>query len=248
MKIYAHRGCTRDCPENTRPALLSAQGLGVQGIEFDVRLSRDGVPMVIHDERIDRTSDGTGPVGSLSLAELKQLDAGSWFSAQYAGERFVTLDEALELLDPALELNVHLKPAGANTEHLVQRCTTALVEHDRLATAYLTGDEDMMRLARSQPHHVRRCCLVPHPRNTMAAVDLALALGCCNMQVGHSQIDAAFIELAHTRGLPIHAMYLGPEARDLNEMRRLAACGIDALMLDHVEIWLGAGSATDGLP
>lgn len=242
MKIYAHRGCTGGYPENTRPAMLAALASGVHGLEFDVRLSRDGVPMVIHDERVDRTSDGIGAVHELTLDELRGLDAGGWFAPQFAGERFVTLDEVLISLQGKLDLNIHLKPTDL-WHDLVARCVEALVRHDRLGSAWLTGSADMVRHARQLHPHVRTSCLVPHPRNTPEAVDIALGLGCCNMQVGHQVIDAAFVELAHDRGLPIHAMYLGDSARDLHEMRRLAGCGIEALMLDHAEIWLQASPA-----
>lgn len=236
MKVYAHRGCTRGYPENTRPALLAALTSGVDGIEFDVRLSRDGVPMVIHDDRIDRTSDGVGAVAEMSLDELRAVDAGAWFDPRFAGERFVTLDEAL-CLDAGLDLNIHLKPCAAWRD-LVARCVEALQSHGRHDTAYLTGDADMVSHARALQAHVRTCCLVPHPRNTPEAIDRALGLGCSNMQVGHQMIEAAFVELAHSCGLPIHAMYLGASAQDVSEMRRLADCGVAALMLDHAELWL----------
>ena len=239
-KIFAHRGCTRDSPENTRPAFATALSCGVDGIEFDVALSRDGVVMVIHDETVDRTSDGSGAISDLSFDQLQALDAGSWFEARFAGEHYLSLDEVLQLLEGRLELNVHLKPSGTATEALVAHTAEALARHGRLSTAYITGDETALGLARTVEPGIRVSCLVPHPRNTAAAIDAAIAVGSCNMQVGHQQIDRTFVGLAHNRDLPINAMYLGPDADDFNEIRRLPGCGVDGLLLDHAETWLAA--------
>ena len=230
-KIFAHRGCTANCRENTRDAFATALACGVGGVEFDVRLSRDLVPMVLHDEHVDRTSTGSGAVSDLTCQQLRMLDAG-----------YLSLDEVLDLLGDRLEFNVHLKPSAEATESLVTRTVQALTECGRLATAYITADAATLRLARAVQRQIRVCCLVPQPRNTAAAIDAALAVGSCNMQVGHQQINAPFVQLAHERSLPIHAMYLGADANDPAEIRRLLACGVDGLLLDHAESWLAAGS------
>jgi glycerophosphoryl diester phosphodiesterase len=237
-RIFAHRGCTRDCPENTRSAFATARSCGVDGVEFDVQLSRDSVAMVIHDTRVDRTCNGVGAVSDLTYKELRVLDAGSWFDVRFAGEQFLSLDEVLELIDDQLELNVHLKPVGLATSFLVERSVKALARHGRLRTAYITCDETTLLMARALQPAIRASCLVPHPRNTAAAIDAALAVGSCNMQVGHRQIDEEFVRLAHSRSLPINAMYLGTRADDLDEIRRLISCGVDGLLLDHAETWL----------
>jgi glycerophosphoryl diester phosphodiesterase len=93
----AHRGLLRDAPENTLAAFGACLDLGL-GFELDVRRSKDGVLVVLHDETVDRTTDGTGRVTDLTLAELKKLDAGRWFDPAYAGQRVPTLDEVFALL------------------------------------------------------------------------------------------------------------------------------------------------------
>ena len=77
-------------------AIRQAVGLGADMIELDVRLSSDGIPVIIHNSTVDETTDGSGKVSSLSLAQLKELDAGSWKDKRYAGERIPTLVEVLE--------------------------------------------------------------------------------------------------------------------------------------------------------
>lgn len=97
--VIAHRGASAYAPENTMSAFKKALDMGAGGIELDVHLSKDGRIVVIHDERIDRTSNGKGMVRDFTLDELKNLDFGSWFSQEYAGERIPLLEEVLELLN-----------------------------------------------------------------------------------------------------------------------------------------------------
>ncbi len=97
-KVVAHRGWSARAPENTLAAIAAAVGAGAGGCEFDVYRSRDGVVVLMHDQTVDRTTDGTGRVSDLTLARLKTLDAGSWKNVRYTGEAIPTLEEALNLL------------------------------------------------------------------------------------------------------------------------------------------------------
>ncbi|SHJ28856.1 glycerophosphodiester phosphodiesterase [Pseudozobellia thermophila] len=107
--ICAHRGAHEKHPENTMAAFREAIRLGAQMIEFDVRLSKDGHPVVIHDPSVDRTTNGSGAVKSLTLAELKTLDAGSWKSPEFSDEKIPTLQEVLAIMPKDIWLNIHLK-------------------------------------------------------------------------------------------------------------------------------------------
>jgi glycerophosphoryl diester phosphodiesterase len=107
--VDAHRGASASCPENTLAAFRAALEAGADSVEFDTRLSADGEVVVIHDSSVDRTTDGRGEVDALTLAELRSLDAGSWKSPDFAGERIPTLDEALAELARAPRTNVELK-------------------------------------------------------------------------------------------------------------------------------------------
>jgi glycerophosphoryl diester phosphodiesterase len=108
--VIAHRGASGTRPENTLAAFRQAVTLGADMIELDVQLTRDGEVVVIHDDTLDRTTDGRGPVGGRTLDQLRQLDAGRWFGPAWAGERIPTLAEVLAEI--ALPVNVELKPAG----------------------------------------------------------------------------------------------------------------------------------------
>jgi len=107
--VWAHRGASAEAPENTLVAFVAAEAAGADGIELDVHLSRDGVPVVIHDATVDRTTSGHGAVARLSLDELRRLDAGSWFSRRFAGEPVPTLEEVLHWAEGRLWLNLEIK-------------------------------------------------------------------------------------------------------------------------------------------
>jgi glycerophosphoryl diester phosphodiesterase len=105
MQIYAHRGVSVNHPENTLRAFRQALAIGVDGIELDVHATADGIPVVIHDRDVRRTTDGAGYVDEMPLARLETLDAGG-------GERVPTLDAVLALVGDAAQLDIEIKGAG----------------------------------------------------------------------------------------------------------------------------------------
>jgi len=96
--VVAHRGLAPGYPENTLPAFRHALKLGVDYIEVDLRMTKDGVPVILHDDTVDRTTNGQGEVNTLALAEIRKLDAGSLAGPEFAGEKIPTLEETLELV------------------------------------------------------------------------------------------------------------------------------------------------------
>lgn len=107
--VLGHRGASHSAPQNTLAAFRKAVEAGADGVELDVHLSRDGVPVVIHDAKVDATTDGTGFVHELALSELKSLDAGASFAPQFAGEAIPTLEEVLAEVGGQLLVNIELK-------------------------------------------------------------------------------------------------------------------------------------------
>lgn len=109
-RVVAHRGASAEAPENTLVAFRRAIDVGCRAIELDVQLTSDGHPVVMHDDVLDRTTNGTGPVSACSLEEVRRLDAGAWFGREFAGERVPTLGEALDLAREAgAFVNVEIK-------------------------------------------------------------------------------------------------------------------------------------------
>ena len=109
--LIGHRGAAGLAPENTLAGFRAAKAAGVGWVEFDVRLSRDNHLVLFHDDTLNRTTDSRGAVCERDLADLKQLDAGAWFGARFAGERIPTLAEAIDALAAmGLGANVEIKP------------------------------------------------------------------------------------------------------------------------------------------
>lgn len=127
--VVAHRGYSGVAPENTLPAFAAAIAVGVAYVEIDVRTTADGVPVVLHDPTVDRTTDGSGEVGAMTLAAVRRLDAGSWFSPAFAGLPVPTLDEALRLVRPSPAL-LMLEIKRPSTAEETKAIIAALVEHD----------------------------------------------------------------------------------------------------------------------
>ncbi|MFY9114751.1 MAG: glycerophosphodiester phosphodiesterase family protein [Dethiobacteria bacterium] len=118
MMVIGHRGSPREAPENTLPSFLMAMDGGADGIELDVSLSRDGALIVFHNYTLPKTTDGRGMVARQTLARLKSLDAGSFFSEKYAGTRIPTLREVVEVLGEGAFIMIEIKTSltGANRE------------------------------------------------------------------------------------------------------------------------------------
>ena len=129
MEIFAHRGASGTYPENTIAAFKEAARLPVFGVEFDVHMTADGELVVIHDESIDRTSNGTGYVKDMSLAELKTFDFGSWFSSDFKGETIPTLSEVFDVFAATdHKLNIELKSDIFPYEGMVEKVLDHIAE------------------------------------------------------------------------------------------------------------------------
>ncbi len=120
-KILGHRGANRRAPQNTIPAFRAAIEHGADGVEFDVQMSADGVLVVCHNYTVDETSNGTGRIDELTFEELRALDFGSWFSAEFAGTKIPTLEEVLDCVKDMEILNVEIKPARKQMEEVVRK-------------------------------------------------------------------------------------------------------------------------------
>ncbi|WP_368652012.1 glycerophosphodiester phosphodiesterase [Ornithinibacillus sp. 4-3] len=138
-EIFAHRGASHEAPENTQAAFDLAAKSGAIGIETDVHLTKDGVPVIIHDDTVDRTTDGKGFIKSFTMDELKQLDAGSWFGPQFTGMRLLSLDEFLQWFQTTpMKLNIELKNRRVfyeNIEEIVYHCLQQFNLLDRAAVS-----------------------------------------------------------------------------------------------------------------
>jgi glycerophosphoryl diester phosphodiesterase len=129
--VIAHRGFSGAAPENTLAAFKKAIEVGSDMIELDAHLSKDGKVIVIHDDILNRTTNGIGKVSNYTLEQLKQLDAGSWFSAQFEGERIPTLREVLELTHRRIFVIIEIKSGDLGLYGIRELAQKALKEVER---------------------------------------------------------------------------------------------------------------------
>jgi len=151
--LCAHRGAMNTHPENTLPALQEAARLGAQMIEFDIQLSKDSVMVIMHDDNVDRTTNGTGNVADLSYKYLRSLDAGIKKSAAFKGTMIPTFEEVLAVMPQNVWLNCHLKGDEA-----VGKAAAAMLEKSgRLHQAFLTCSEKASKAAKAQVAKILIC-------------------------------------------------------------------------------------------
>lgn len=128
--VFGHRGAKAYAPMNTIPAFELAVAQGADGIELDVHRSKDGHAVIVHDFTVDSTSDGSGRVTDMTLAQLKELDAGSWFGEEFRGVRIPTLDEVFEAVGSRTLVNVEIKSESPETDGVEQVVADVIQRHD----------------------------------------------------------------------------------------------------------------------
>ncbi|BCJ42323.1 glycerophosphoryl diester phosphodiesterase [Actinoplanes ianthinogenes] len=226
----AHRGYSAVAPENTLPALAAAARAGATFVEFDVRCTADGVPVVIHDRTVDRTTSGSGRVWDLRADEIAALDAGSWFGPGHAGLRVPALTEALAVLQPTgAEILLEIKPPATLDE--VKAVIAALAEYDLLdRTVVQSFEADVVRKARQLAPEVRRGLLLF--RFDAETVELCRELGVtyCNPSVADVLNGPA--TMADLTGIGVGVMPW--TANDMAQWRPLADAGVAGLITDYV--------------
>ena len=172
--VYAHRGASIEYPENTLSAFRRALELGVQGIELDVHLSADGVPVVIHDETLDRTTNGSGPIAEMTVAELQALDAGR-------GEKIPTLAQVLDLVGDRMHIDVEIKANSAGEAVLSQ------LQGRNARWLISSFDWDVLRYVRS--HDVDAMLWPLTAGATDEAIEVARELGAPALAILHKAVD-----------------------------------------------------------
>lgn len=150
MQIYAHRGSSGTHPENTLSSFREAAKLAVHGVEFDVHMTKDDELVVIHDERIDRTSNGSGFIKDMTFEELRQYDYGSWFSSAFSGEVIPTLEEVLGVFaETDHKLNIELKsdvfPYDGMVEKVISLVTSLEIQSRVILSSF---DHEAIRLVK----------------------------------------------------------------------------------------------------
>lgn len=229
MKLCAHRGLSHACPENTLPAFGAALALGVDEIEFDLWLSADGVPVVCHDPKVDRTTNGSGIVTEMSWAAVQKLDAGIQTGDLWQDVRVPRLEDVLDFVDGRVGLNIHIKNPGPENK-LIEMVCEEIRKRDLMDVAYIAGVEDVLQAACEMDADVMRCCLAGQSTPDKQ-VDLAVQYRCQRLQFRRELSDEA-IQRAKDQGL-ICNLFWSDEPEDASVYVKR---GIDVILTNRANL------------
>lgn len=232
-RIIAHRGGGLLAPENSLAAIRLARNLGFIGVEFDVKLTKDGVPVLMHDDTLERTTNGTGSVAQTSYQEIVKLDAGGWFGNEFAGEPVPSFAAASALCRQAgIWANIEIKPSPGHDRETGEAVA-------RMAKLLWTGSHPLPLLssfsalaleaaAVESPELPRALLVVEAPPNWLAQLD---RLQCVALHVSHRHLDAELVKAVHDsgRGVLTYTVNDSEIALDMLEW------GVDALVTDQLD-------------
>lgn len=234
----AHRGAGKLAPENTLAAFRLGASHGYRMFECDVKLSADGVPFLLHDATLDRTSNGQGLAAELSWDALSRLDAGSWHSPAYAGEPLASLEAVAHYcLNNALGLNIEIKPTPgceSLTGTVVANAAARLwaeAPTDAMPPLLSSFQADALEAARVAQVHLPRALLLDALQSGW--LETALKLGCVAVVCKHTQWDAVSVQQAQSASLKA----LSYTVNDASAALRLWALGTDGIITDRVDLF-----------
>ena len=223
--MIAHRGASAVAPESTRAAIREAARAGADMVELDVQVTRDGRLIIFHDDRLERTTDGSGRVADARYSQLARLDAGSWFHQRFAGERILLVSQAIQVVPRRMGINLELK----RTPHrrALLRRLRRVVRRGRVVRRLLISSFDPHLL---QPLHATGLPLALICRRAPdASLQRAIQLRCVAWHPFHALATRRRIAQAHDAGLRVHAWTVNSRAR----ARQLARWGVDGVFTNH---------------
>lgn len=235
--VVGHRGAMGHAPENTMTSFEKAVSLGADMLEFDVRLTKDGHPVVVHDYNLDRTSNRSLNVADLTLADIEYLDAGSWFDMRFAGERIPSLTQLLDWSKKKktsskgkLAYFVELKVDGdeSRREQLIKVVIQELKRNEVFERSVLISfDEPALVIARRLNASVATGYL--YSDYLFDALDRAKRLKTNHILPRKDRVTGDLVTEAHNMGLAVMAW----TADRLDEFRKLCVWGVDAIATNY---------------
>jgi glycerophosphoryl diester phosphodiesterase len=231
----AHRGAGKLAPENTLAAFRHGAAHGYRMFECDVKLSSDGVPFLLHDATLERTSNGRGVAGDQTWADLSRLDAGSWHSRAFAGEGLPTLETiARYCLANGLLLNIEIKPTPG-----LEALTGAAVAQEAARLWGGATPPPLLTSFRPESLEAARAARPDLPRGLLLDtlwtgwLETALSLDCAAIVCNHALWDTSTVTQAHSAGMRC----LSYTVNDEWAAQRLLALGTDGIITDRVDLF-----------
>jgi len=228
--IFGHRGACHAAPQNTLAAFRRAAEMGADGVELDVHLTVEGIPVVIHDERVDATTDGSGRVAELTLPQIKELDAGARFDVAFAGERVPTLEEVLAEVGQRLIINIELKPSTRGSGGLEEAVVAVVRRMGMLERVWFSSFKPYALYWIRQQEPSVPCGLLYSPL-TFGSRLLAPVTPHEALHPHHSLVRESLVRRAHRRGLRVVTWTVDDE----DKAKRFAEWGVDVIITNEPE-------------
>lgn len=228
--LIAHRGASLYAPENTILAFRKAKECGLAWVEFDVMLTQDRVPIVIHDERVDRTTNGTGWVRELPYSNIQNLDAGGWFANEFCGEKIPTLKQVLLMLEELnLSANIEIKSSVNQEEETVLKVIEEIKNNLNYHSQILISSfsVSILRLVKSHGPSLNLGYLMDEWNDSWN--ETCNELGCLSINVKQEILNPARIVEIKNTGILLLAYTVNNEIRAHELFRQ----GVDAIFTDN---------------
>lgn len=230
--VIAHRGASMYAPENTIAAFDLAVEMGADAIELDTMLTADGIPIVIHDHSLGRTTNGSGSVSSTTVAEIKLLDAGSVFDDRFTGEKIPTLEEVFSAVGKKILINVELKNYASPFDRLPE-AVVDLVREKGLTDRVLLSSFNPIALVKAQraSPEIRRAALIgAGPKFVRVFLEAFAKYSAIHPEV--SLVYQEFVIKYHAAGQKVNVWTVNEES----EMMKLLSIGVDGLITEVPDI------------
>jgi glycerophosphoryl diester phosphodiesterase len=234
-RLFAHRGGGSLAPENTLAALKLGASIGYRASEFDVKLSREGIAFLLHDKTLERTTNGTGAAGERNWPELAALDAGSWHSPAFLGERLARFDDVARFITGAgLMANVEIKPSPGKERETGQAVARACAEGWTGATVLpllSSFKYEALRAAQEAVPQLPRGWLVETPgEEDFARMD---RLAAASLHCSHEAVTPELVARVHAGGRRLMAWTVN----EVDRAELLLGWGVDGLFTDNLRLF-----------
>jgi glycerophosphoryl diester phosphodiesterase len=228
--IFAHRGASAYAPENTLASFRMAADLRADGIELDTKLSSDGVVVVMHDQTVDRTTDGKGSIGNLTSEALHHLDAGSHFSLDFKGEPVPTLEEVFEAVGSRVFINVEVTNYASPLDALPNKVAELIRQHGLVDRVIISSFHplNLIRFNKLLPSVPLALLAQGGKAGAWARSWLGGLFPQNALHPYFSDVDAAMVDRLHRNGKKVNVWTVNDEA----EICRLVDCKVDGIITD----------------
>ncbi|MBQ8426393.1 MAG: hypothetical protein IJX16_01380 [Clostridia bacterium] len=236
-RVCAHRGFNRIAPENSMPAYGAAVALGAEEIEFDLRLTKDGKLVSIHDSSLERTSDGMGFIEDYTLEELYKFDFGTKYGEEFKGLKILTFEDILKKFSCQTVMNIHVKECDNYTpeshdeknRERAEKIYSMLKKYDCVQYAYIMSvDDDLHQILKEIAPELKRC-MGAKPGKAWQIVDDAIKMDCQKVQLYAPCFNQEMIDKAHEHGIICNVFYTDEPQKAIEYIEM----GIDTVLTNN---------------